>query len=203
MLEMARLRFSGTGERVVREPHALHQALMRAFAADVGGRVGATLLYRVEGEDVVLAQYTAPADWEALGRDVVQVATKDVGDAHAAITAGQHLRFLIHANPTFDGVVDGKRRRTAIRDAERQIEWLVRKLDAAGCRPFEADGRALVAIGATWMQRGRRGEARLMHHGVAYRGVLTVEDADRLRGALRAGVGRGRAYGFGLLTVAP
>ncbi len=33
-------------------------------------------------------------------------------------------------------------------------------------------------------------------------GVLTVVDADRLREALTAGIGRGKAYGCGLMTLA-
>lgn len=202
MLEMARLQFSPRGQRVVRDPQALHKALMRAFPADIGGRAGAELLYRIEAEDVVLAQYAAPADWAALGSDLSAATAKSIEEAHAALRAGQLLRFLIHANATFDAVVDGKRRRTAIRDAPRQVEWLLRKLADAGCQPHEAEGIPQVVAGDTWQQRSPRGDTRMTHQGVAFRGALVVDDADRLRDALRRGVGRGRAYGFGLLTVA-
>jgi CRISPR system Cascade subunit CasE len=175
---------------------------MRAFASDVGGRVGASLLYRVDAEDVVLAQYAAPANWSVLGVHLSAVTVKDVEAAHATLAAGQRLRFLMHANPTFDAVVDGKRRRTAIRTADRQIEWLLRKLADAGCHPHETGGLPQVVAGETWQQRSRRGDARLTHQGVVYRGVLEVDDPDRLRVALGRGIGRARAYGFGLLTVA-
>lgn len=202
MLEMARLRLSGAGQRAARDPQTLHKLLMRAFAEDVGGRVGADLLCRIEAEDVVLAQYAAPADWTALVKELSDVSVKDVEGAYAAVGSGQRLRFLLHANPTFDAVVEGKRRRTAIRDAHRQVEWLMRKLADAGCHPFEADGQPQIAVGDTWQQRSRRGDARMTHQGVVYRGVLVVDDPEQLRDALRRGIGRGRAYGFGLLTVA-
>lgn len=175
---------------------------MRAFPPDIGGRAGAGLLHRVETEDVVLVQYCAPAAWGALGSALARVEVKDIEEAHAALRAGQRLRFLLHANATFDGVVDGRRRRTAIRDANRQLEWLLRKLSTAGCRPHEADGRPQVVVGDTWRLRGARGKSMTTHQGVVFSGALVVDDPDRLRDALRRGVGRGRAYGFGLLTVA-
>ena len=37
--------------------------------------------------------------------------------------------------------------------------------------------------------------------GVTYEGLLTVTDAEKFREALTGGIGRGKAYGLGLLTV--
>ena len=37
--------------------------------------------------------------------------------------------------------------------------------------------------------------------GVTYEGLLTVTDAAKFREALTSGIGRGKAYGLGLLTV--
>ena len=37
--------------------------------------------------------------------------------------------------------------------------------------------------------------------GVTYEGLLTVTDAEKFREALISGIGRGKAYGLGLLTV--
>jgi len=38
---------------------------------------------------------------------------------------------------------------------------------------------------------------------VLFEGHLLVTDADRLRETLRAGIGSGKAFGFGLLSVMP
>ena len=36
---------------------------------------------------------------------------------------------------------------------------------------------------------------------VTYEGLLTVTDAQKFRDALTGGIGRGKAYGMGLLTI--
>ncbi len=204
MLELARIDLAETPgvRRAMRNPALMHRLLMGAFAPDVGGRLGAGLLYRVEDERRILAQYAAPAVWAKLGQDMKGSETRGAGQAHEALRPGMQLRFLLHANATFDGVVDGRRRRTAIRDAARQVGWLQRKLVDAGAEPALDNGRLALSVGQTWSQRGLRGDQAIVHQGVVFAGVLVVLDADQLRVALRAGVGRGRAYGFGLLTVA-
>lgn len=49
----------------------------------------------------------------------------------------------------------------------------------------------------------RRGGGQVTLQQVTYEGRLVVEDADRLRDVLLFGIGRGKAYGCGLLTLAP
>lgn len=49
----------------------------------------------------------------------------------------------------------------------------------------------------------RRGGGHVTLQQVTYEGRLIVEDADRLREVLMSGIGRGKAYGCGLLTLAP
>lgn len=203
MLELARLTLNDRGRRAVRDAHAMHVLLMRALPDAIGGRAGAGLLYRIEDEGSVLAQSAIPARWDAIADHLHTVVSKDIEEAHSAIGPGSTLKFLLHANPTFDAVIDGRRRRTGIREPARQIEWLARKLGSCGAR-LATDGQMpLVALGESWEQKTHRRGERLTHRGVAYRGALVVDDPDAFRTALRAGVGRGRAYGFGLLSVAP
>ena len=49
--------------------------------------------------------------------------------------------------------------------------------------------------------RGRKGN-RITLATVQYDGVLTVTDADLLRHALTSGIGHGKGFGCGLLTLA-
>lgn len=49
----------------------------------------------------------------------------------------------------------------------------------------------------------RKGAGRVTLQQVTYEGHLVVEDANRLRDVLFRGVGKGKAYGCGLLTLAP
>jgi CRISPR system Cascade subunit CasE len=52
-------------------------------------------------------------------------------------------------------------------------------------------------------ESGSRGDAVVTFASVRFEGVLEVRDADRFREALANGIGPGKAYGFGLLSIAP
>lgn len=49
----------------------------------------------------------------------------------------------------------------------------------------------------------RRGQSRVTLTSAAYEGRLTVSDPNLLRKSLTHGIGRGKGYGCGLLTLAP
>jgi CRISPR system Cascade subunit CasE len=51
--------------------------------------------------------------------------------------------------------------------------------------------------------RRGHGEARVVLQTASFQGHLVVRDVEPARRALLEGVGRGRAYGCGLLTLAP
>lgn len=112
-------------------------------------------------------------------------------------TAGGQAWFLVHANPTFDAVIDGKRRRTGITTEPRLTEWITRKLAASGAEI------TTVKAEPAGVEKSRRPGATMTHASCRYEGQLTIRDPDALRHAITTGIGRGRAYGFGLLTVAP
>jgi CRISPR system Cascade subunit CasE len=50
---------------------------------------------------------------------------------------------------------------------------------------------------------GRRGGTRIRHALTRYDGIAVVTDPDALRRAVLGGVGRGKSYGAGLLSLAP
>jgi len=51
-------------------------------------------------------------------------------------------------------------------------------------------------------QSGVRGAARIALAGAWFDGVLIVRDAAQFRTALEVGIGLGKAFGFGLLSLA-
>ena len=51
-------------------------------------------------------------------------------------------------------------------------------------------------------KKNREEKSRVKLLAVTYEGLLTVTDADAFRKALVNGIGREKAYGMGLLTVA-
>ena len=52
-----------------------------------------------------------------------------------------------------------------------------------------------------WQRFAKRGTRPVTLLAVTYEGVLQVTDAERFRAMLCQGMGRGKAYGLGLMTV--
>jgi len=79
-------------------------------------------------------------------------------------------------------------------------DWLSRRAELGGFRV-----RRLASIQAGWayMNKTReRGKGQRLR-SVRYEGVLEVVDAGRFDDTLIEGIGPGKAFGFGLLSVAP
>jgi CRISPR system Cascade subunit CasE len=119
-------------------------------------------------------------------------------------------------------------KRVEIRNEEEQIKWLQRKgevirdqngvLTGGGFRLLSVKVNAEVAnVRATpedkffgWRvdKPDTKSESpgkkhRLTFGSVLFEGVLEITDAERLQKTLEAGIGSGKAYGFGLLSIAP
>ena len=130
-----------------------------------------------------------------------------------ALRKGQVLRFRLRANPTkkidTKSGPDGQRRngrRVDLRTEPQQIEWLSRRAGGSGFRlvPLGPGSDApAVRVGASERLRGRTASRLVTVAGVLFEGLLEVTDPDKLRLAIREGIGPGKAFGCGLLSLAP
>lgn len=71
---------------------------------------------------------------------------------------------------------------------------------------FDPEGERVVdtrSIPSTKVHGGRRESGRLTFGAVLFEGRLRVTNAERFRQALLDGIGPAKAYGFGLLSIAP
>jgi CRISPR system Cascade subunit CasE len=192
------------------DPYAVHQALWKAFRDD-----RRPFLYRA---DVVrtetglrlkaLVQSSSAADWSLLGG---ALESAEQIDRTLQIANGDVLRFLLRANPTISRKDRGepkfrgmgteafrasRGRRVALLNEEGRIGWLARKAEQAG---FAVIGvRTSNKKPWTWS----RGERSARFDGIDFEGTLRVVDATRLHDGLLGGVGSGKAFGFGLLSLA-
>lgn len=180
------------------------------------------LLHRLDRKDglaVLYIQSSIRPNWENLRRDYAQqIDSKPVHDQYAAITNGMKLVFRLQANPTKRAGKndighakfrdEGKRRRIDIRTEEGRIKWLERKGGECGFRLT----RISVSDQIANVDAGMRPSFKFRHTGqskdvtlgsAVFEGVLEVTDADAFRHALANGIGSGKAYGFGLMSVAP
>lgn len=183
------------------------------------------------GRITLLVQSRQRPDWSVLPTDYLSQsedrlgnpAVKPVGEAYAHIRPGARLVFRLRANPTrkidTKSGPDGERRngrRVELAGEERQVDWLRRKAEQAGFAVLMVSPDSSV-INARALPEGRMtgrrpvrvtGAVATQEHTVSlqpvlFEGVLQVTDADRFRLALEEGIGPGKAYGCGLLSVCP
>lgn len=214
--------------RALGDCHLLHTTLMRAFPTLPGEpnpRAAVGLLYRVEpsreARICILAQSVTEPDWARMPAWCAEDETKPVAALYDRIAAGQTLTFRLRANPTKctgDRPEGGGHlvnvHREALTDPVKQIEWLVRAGERGGFDPIfvqvaqrATDGTITGTVGVPDVrvvpEPAVRGNGGRILGSVRFEGRLTVRDADQFRRTLADGVGRGKAYGFGLLSVAP
>ena len=210
--------------------HQMHRTIMSAFPQveePEEARAHLAVLYRLDtdqrsGRTTLLVQSgEEPPDWNGLppgylfdlGGEWVNPATKSMSDALAALREGQVLRFRVRANPTkkidTKSGPGGQRRngrRVDLRTEAQQIEWLSRRSGPSGFR-FVLVGPdsnvPAVQVGAIEKLHGRQEVGRVTLAGVLFEGLLEVTNPDNLRLAIREGIGPGKAFGCGLLSLAP
>lgn len=190
-------------------PYELHRTIMRAFA---GRREAAGVLHRLEhhprhDRPVLLVQSTEEPDWHFLQDTAYLAGNGRPGEAAVkpfslALHAGQILRFRLRANPTVKKKREGKHsNRVPLVRPEQQQAWLERQAARHGFTLLRLDSQD---------DRAERGTVRLATEpqtltlfSVRFDGLLRVDDPERLLAAVRGGIGPARAFGCGLLSLAP
>jgi len=138
---------------------------------------------------------------------------------------GQLLSFRLRANPTkrianHDDAMKGKR--VELRHEDEQIAWLIRKgqerekgvpggFELLMHEVKDARGKLRlvprVKVCSEGKQKGRKVDSAhghvTTHFAVVFDGLLRVTDTNAFLETLVCGIGAGKAFGFGLLSVAP
>lgn len=166
--------------------------------------------------------YLAPSS-----SDLPNLALKEVDAGYERLAVGTVLRFRLRANPTrkvgtplkaerLAGQAKGNGHRVPLVKLEDQIDWLKRKgadggfelltvRTTAGVADLTTDGEIRETGRRPKPERGENGSAaweQLCFQGVLFEGHLRVSNRERFLETLRRGVGSGKAYGFGLLSIA-
>ncbi|MFC1420865.1 type I-E CRISPR-associated protein Cas6/Cse3/CasE [Streptacidiphilus cavernicola] len=129
---------------------------------------------------------------------------------------GGTWNFRLTANPVHSvRNADGApTKRTAHLNARHQVRWLLERQEPCGFRiltkPEERrhtehrDEHQVVVRDQCGMDFGKQGaKGRVTIKTVTYDGRLEVTDPDALRRVLTGGLGKAKAYGCGLMTLAP
>jgi CRISPR system Cascade subunit CasE len=194
---------SRQARRDLAEPYELHRTLLRAFPGAAAGGPG-RVLYRPEyardtGLTAVLVQSPGRPAWDALPEDYLREAPA-CRSVEPAFAPGRSLPFRLRANPSAKRRREGQRqgRREGLLTEDLQRAWLEAKAAAGGFRVLAA---LIVPEGFAHGHKGGPGGQDLTHLAVRFDGRLTVTDPAAFRRTLEAGVGSGKGFGFGLLSV--
>ncbi|GAB3194475.1 type I-E CRISPR-associated protein Cas6/Cse3/CasE [Nesterenkonia suensis] len=209
--------------RLLGSPQAMHAAMMGAFPPgtvtdSADGRVlwrldeaeGRQTLYMVSPEKPDLGHLVEQAGWETS-----PARSADYGPFLGQLKRGQRWGFRLRANPVKAlRRSDGRRGKVIPHvTVAQQINWLVDKSDrwgfdvAGACPDGTSDNAPRVTVTSRGDRSFRRADPEADSYGrvtlrqAQFDGMLTVTDVDQLRDALVRGIGRGKAYGCGLLTL--
>jgi CRISPR system Cascade subunit CasE len=208
-------------QRCLFDSQTLHARVMDLFGPQSAAprRTQLGVLYRLEVSEreglvrlLVQADVVAdPSCWPAgfldprAGADAT--AMTPLEPLLARVVEGETFRLRLRANPTrridTKSAPDGTRRhgrRVPLRGDEARAAWIIRKLEAAGFRPLDGAHLRQQSEGTA---HGRRAAGHITHEAHVFDGGVVVADAERARRALRDGIGPAKAYGFGMLSLAP
>lgn len=197
------------------DSYELHRTVMRGFpegevkiartAANAAG-----VLFRLDedqrsGQIFLLVQSKQQPNWSLLSADYLLPPDPfDPAGENPAVKSfapkvqqGQRLNFRLVGNPTKrlgKSFGEDKGKRVGIYKTEEQLQWLCKKAAVSGFRILT------VLPMQESVSKSRRG-AKLIT--VRFDGVLQVIEPESFVNTVAAGIGSGKAFGCGLLSIAP
>ncbi len=203
-----------TAQRLLASPQRIHAAVESCFPPGAIGSAGGRTLWRIDstphGEALLIASPNPPdmrhlreqAGWQTDGGST----TRSYTPLLESLTEGQRWRFRLTANPVH-AIRKGTWEDTkpcAINGAKRQEEWLLKRSTAMGFTfPDGPDESHQLAVTGQHAHQFTRENRKVTIATATYEGILTITNPDLLRAAMTTGIGRAKAYGCGLLTLAP
>ena len=204
-LTQATLDFATAARFRLRDSYDWHQAVWKAFPGRDGDR--RDFLTRLdshrEGFRLLIVSSTEPARPDWCPSNPESWKTKPIPDSY--FTRGCYA-FQLCANPTkkvtklaLDGSPTKNGRRVPLRTREDLLAWIGRKGDEGGFSVDEDTLRSFPRGRDYFEKNGQRG----LHSAVEFQGVLTVDNPANFYGSFTRGIGPAKAFGFGLLVIAP
>lgn len=206
--------------KLLRSPQAMHAAVMATLPPDTDYSEGRILWRLDESQHAPVLYMVSPEKpnfsnlMRQAGRQDCPGESAHYGRLLAKLENGQEWAFRLAANPVKRHTnketgkrevfphVTAKQQRTWIR--ERAPQWgfevipTVEGQDIGEC-PMVSSRQDLA-----FARRDADGKVgKVTHRKAQFDGVLRITDVELFRKSLLSGMGRGKAYGMGLLTLAP
>ncbi len=195
----------------------LHNRVMKMFPDGIGddARRQAGVLFRIDetptGPEVLVQARMEPSP-ARLPDGYGTFELRKLQPLLDAITTGMVVRYRLAGNaskrlakdePPQEQLAEGERPKyrkgqVVALNGRLADEWWERRARAAGLAVLTGESQPVRA------SAGERRDGRKVCHAITrFDGVAVVGDADAVRRAVVAGIGKGKAYGCGLLSLAP
>ena len=201
---------SGTRRKLASE-QVMHAVIAAATDAGAERRV----LWRIDGGAALRTLYiVSPGvpDTSRLSQELLvdedTIDSPDYQPLLDSLSNGQEFRFRLRANPIINKYREGRDQRSArvpLVGLEAQLGWLERQAERHGFELARSRmGQPEVLLHDTENMQFSKQNGRIVTiRAVVFEGILKVTDAELFRSALVSGIGPAKAYGCGLLTLAP
>lgn len=189
-----------TVQRDLSNAHALHQRIMQAFPDEAGDlpRAGWNVLFRLEpNSNVLLVQSEVEPNWTYLPTSYLTCASAftQVDLDASRLETGRIFQFRLKANPSKRD--RQTRKLIGMFHQTDQLTWLERQASQHGFKLLGVD----VIPSPNVFGMKAKGEAPIRILTVLYQGILQITDPTLFTTAMQQGIGRGRSYGCGLLSI--
>lgn len=187
---------------------AIHSWVERCFPEEFTQGVRSRKLWRVDTlnkKEYLLVLSESEPDRKVLSEYGVpgSIKTLDYSMLLDRLTEGQECQFRVVLTPTvrLSQRIDTTRaREVACVTEEQQLDYLHTRAEKNG---FSLDTNKVNIVKKGYVRYGKKGQREMDLIQVAYEGRLVISDLEKFKHTLTEGMGRKRAYGFGLMTVIP
>lgn len=196
--------------RLLSDPQAMHAVIMKTCNPNEGERI----LWRIDETDSSIDLYIVSPQTpdvhtlnDQIGWENQDPESADYDGLLNSLENDQKYAFRLTANPTHVSTENGVKKRYGHVTIEQQKNWFLRKASQHGFKirklgkPEFDDPHDLVVHDRKVKTFRRQGKTVTLNVA-SFSGSLEVTDAELLRTALVMGIGRAKAYGCGLLTLA-
>jgi len=201
--------------RTLNDPVALHRTTMRLFDDDLGAapRQRAGVLFRLEEDRdnarLLVQSRQRPQPEKLADRWATGIQVKPIEGILEHLTVDRTVHYRLVGSPvrriskrTPSPTEDRRPGQVIPLSGDDAIQWWHRKASDAGLRVLTVEGQSQsTRSGVRRAADGKKDRVAATQH--RFEGQAVIVDPDALRTALVEGIGRGKSYGCGLLSLAP
>lgn len=187
---------------------AFHNWVEQSFPNEIKNRVRTRKLWRIDrlyGKNYLIIISSEKPDFNLLEYYGVEnsAETKSYDKVLDNISNGKRMRFRVVLNPVVS-VSNGLNKRGKVKPVCSNDEDLKKFLiERSKKNGFLLSTEEFTIVNKTCENFRKKNDKKVRLNKVTYEGILTVDNAEIFRRTLITGIGKKKAYGFGLLTVLP